>query len=822
MRIWLLTSEMPHEFAGGIARYVDNFARTLGAAGHEVVVLYRTQEAGRRQLAPGVEAIGVVPRWERQNESSPGGRPDAQPTYPFNVMGYAAAYSFQMAEEVLELLERLPRPDVIECQEFTALPYYLLQRKLTERTPLNDIPIVVHMHSALFDLLRINQSPRYRFPEYWVGQMEKFCLVAADAILSPSEFLKGEVERTFQRPLGIHTNPYPFIADYACTPSEGKPGEIVYVGRLEWRKGVVGLIEACARLWSAGRDFRLTLIGGDTDFAPTACTVGTLIRRRHQKWIDRGHLKLPGQVPYTEVRSLVREAWAATVPSHWENFPNTCIEAMAAAQVTLVSRQGGQAEMVADDGVNGFIFDWEVPGDLDRQLARVLDLDAQERLAIAERARERIRSLCDPAIVLPQRLAHFEQVMAQHAPRSVFPAVCVEPAAVPASAKARIEAVAGGDGAIERGLLSVVIPFYNLGAYIDETLESVLEATYTPREVVLVDDGSTDEASIAKVAEIEARGLRDVRVVRTENQGLAAARNNGVRAARGEYIAFVDADDTVSAGYFASAVDVLKRYGNVGFVYSWVRFFGESDGIWPAWNAEFPYLLGHNMTCVLSVVRRTAFEAAGGHDPAFAYALEDHAGWVSMLAAGYLGVSLSQPLVNYRIRSQSMLRSTNDSQLLHLHDLLSQTNPEAYRRWGAELYNLQNANGPARYWNHPATEAPVVAVTEEVDGLRHWVHDLEEGKAWLEGQLTAHKETMTAQEGIIAELRSWSADLDEAKRWLEGQVQDAQARAAAAEAELQCERATLNRMRDAYRAWSRQGLVRVLRRTKMLRDLNVD
>ena len=789
MRIWILTSELPHEFAGGIARYVDNFARTLVDADHEVTVVHRTDGNAPATAAPGYRTIGVTPKYERLGDPPASEQPDEHPAYPYNVMSYWPAFSYQLCEEVLQLIEREGPPDVIECQEFAALPYYLLQRKLVERGPLEQVPIVVHMHSAMFDLMRINQEPRFRNPNYWLGQMERFSLVAADALLSPSAFLKDHILRTFRDDLDITNIPLPFIADYEAAPAEGTPGELVYVGRLEWRKGICSLIDVCAELWEAGREFRLTTIGGETHFAPRGCNLGDVIRKKHQRWIDAGCLNLRGQVKYTEVRELVRNAWAAVVPSHWENFPNTSIEAMAAGQLALVSRHGGQAEMVAEDGVNGFIFDYGRPGDLGRQLTRVLDLAPAERLEIAGRGLRRIASLCDPQTVLAQRLAHFERVIATHAPRAVFPttyALADERPARPAVTVAPSEPETPG-------LISVIIPFYNLGDYIDETLASVRAADYSPREIIIVNDGSTDAASVAKIREIEARRLPDVRVIHTSNQGLAAARNNGVRAARGEFLALVDADDLIEPDFMARGVDVLHRYANVGFVFSWVRYCDAATGVWPTWNAEYPYLLGHNMLCVLTIVRRAAYLEAGGNDPAFAYAMEDYAGWVALLAAGHTGVSLPAPLVHYRIRPGSMRRQMNDDQALYLYDLLTQRFPRAFERWGPELFNLQNANGPGRLWNHPAIESCDAGVVEqqqrELEDLRHWVGEVERAKDWYEQRYLAAKNLVdthagsgsdcgsggggggSAQEQTIAELRGWIDQLIEARDWHESQRQ---------------------------------------------------
>lgn len=757
MRIWLLTSEVPQEIAGGIARYVDNFARLLGAAGHEVVIISRTEQACDKPLGPGVRLIGIVPRQGQLNEPNPGGLPDTHPAYPYNILAYWPALSYQMAEEVLRLLQQLPLPDIIESQEYAALPYYLLQRKLTERTPLERIPILVQLHSPTFELTRPNQETRYRFPEYWVGQMEKFCIVAADALLSPSAFLGRCIEQTLQRPLDIPAIPLPLLMPRSIVPSQGQPGHIVYVGRLELRKGVLPLVKACSRLWSTGADFHLTLVGGDGEFKPKDTTVGAFLRERYAKWVASGHLRFTGQLDQAKVFAHLQRAWAVVIPSLWENFPNTCMEAMGVGQVVLASRAGGQAEMIETDGVNGFLFDWQTPGDFENKLQAVLALREAERNTVAQHARDRILALCAPEVVLPQRLQHYATIIGRAVPHSLFPtvteAVADPPGATP-SASARV-AVTDNEQA---SLLSVVIPYYNLGDYLSETLESVLAATYAPCEVLIVNDGSTETKSLEVLRAIESRKLPHVRILHTENQGLAATRNTGAEAAQGEFLAFVDADDVVEPEFLARAIEVLHRYANVAFVYSWVRYFGEASDIWPTWNAEFPYLLGHNMLAPLAVARRATFLRWARNKPEFEYSIEDFEGWVAFVEAGGIGVSLPQPLVRYRVRAGSMYRSSNRNQLLYLYDLLTQHHPKAYQKWGGELFNLQNANGPGYGWNQPtaATGEPpaaYVAVLEEQRGkLAAEVQTL--SKAWED-----HARFIASQRTYIEGLEARCAEL---------------------------------------------------------------
>lgn len=690
MRVWILTSELPHEYAGGIARYVDTIARLLASAGCEVVIVARMNQAVTQVLAPGVTLCGIKPH-------------DAR--YPYNVLSYWPALSYQLADEVFHLLDRLPPPDVIESQEYCALPYYLLQRKLTARTPLERVPLLLHMHSPYFEIARINQEPRYRFPEYWVGQMEKFCIVAADALLSPSRFLARSIRETLQRPLDITVIPYPCMFDETAVAAE-QSGQrrIVYVGRLEVRKGVLSLIRSCSRLWEAGEDFQLALIGGDTPFKPYDTTVGAYLRQRYARWIEGGQLQLIPPVERAEVLAHMRRAWAVVVPSLWENFPNTCIEAMSVGQVVLASCAGGQAEMIETHGVNGLLFDWSREGDFENKLRDVLALSAAERRAIGERAARRIRAMCAPEAVVPQRIAHYEMVIRNYKPRDVFPTVNLPCDAGGALRSSPTQSATEGQPAGQEGLLSVIIPFYNLGAYVDDALDSVLKSTYTPMEVIIVNDGSTDAASLEALKRIEERRLPHVRIVHTANQGLAATRNFGAEVARGEFIAFLDADDMVESDYYARAIEVLRRYANVSFVYAWDCYFDAGSGIWPTWNAEFPYLLGHNMLSAFAVVRRSAFLTAARNKAEMAYSLEDFEGWIGLFEAGGVGVSLPFPLVRYRVRRNSMYRSAGYNQQLYLYDLITQLHADSYRRWGVELFNLQNANGPAYLWSHPACQ----------------------------------------------------------------------------------------------------------------------
>ncbi|HEX5734492.1 MAG TPA: glycosyltransferase [Blastocatellia bacterium] len=169
----------------------------------------------------------------------------------------------------------------------------------------------------------------------------------------------------------------------------------------------------------------------------------------------------------------------------------------------------------------------------------------------------------------------------------------------------------------ELRLVTVVIPCYNQARYLGEAINSVNDQAYSNLEVIVVDDGSTDET-----AEVAGR-YSQVKCIRQENQGLAAARNRGVEASRGEYVVFLDADDRLVRGAIEVGADSLDSHPDCAFVYGNVRLI-DADGSLllnpPGVNIERDHyleLLRHNHIWSPGAVmyRRSVFDAVGHFDP---------------------------------------------------------------------------------------------------------------------------------------------------------------------------------------------------------------
>lgn len=120
--------------------------------------------------------------------------------------------------------------------------------------------------------------------------------------------------------------------------------------------------------------------------------------------------------------------------------------------------------------------------------------------------------------------------------------------------------------------VSVIIPAYNASKYIDEALDSVANQTFKSHEVIVINDGSPDTDELER--KVKAYPSR-IHYIKQENRGAAAARNAGLRVAKGEFVGFLDADDRWLPNFLEKQLQFLKR-SNADFVYSDARLFGDS------------------------------------------------------------------------------------------------------------------------------------------------------------------------------------------------------------------------------------------------------
>ena len=202
--------------------------------------------------------------------------------------------------------------------------------------------------------------------------------------------------------------------------------------------------------------------------------------------------------------------------------------------------------------------------------------------------------------------------------------------------------------------VSVIIPCYNQGCYVSEAVDSVLAQTFRDFEIIIVNDGSTDD----KTNTILKTFKRDrTKVITTANQGLAAARNAGIAEAAGEYILPLDADDRIAPAYLEEGVSLLDSEAEVGIVYSRARLFGAVNCEWNLPRYCLEEMVKDNIIFCSALFRRSDWETVGGYDPGMIYGWEDYDFWLSLIERGREVRRLDSHLFFYRVSADSMVRT---------------------------------------------------------------------------------------------------------------------------------------------------------------------
>ncbi|HEY7538312.1 MAG TPA: glycosyltransferase family A protein, partial [Gaiellaceae bacterium] len=152
--------------------------------------------------------------------------------------------------------------------------------------------------------------------------------------------------------------------------------------------------------------------------------------------------------------------------------------------------------------------------------------------------------------------------------------------------------------------VSIVIPCFNYARFLGEAVESALAQDHGGLEIVVVDDGSTDD-SLEVARAFEARG---VRVLTQENQGLARTCNRGAAEATGELMLFLSADDRLAPNYVSELLAALEREPEATFAYCSARLFGAESGVMPSRPfSAFSLVRGRNYVNGSALIRRAAY-----------------------------------------------------------------------------------------------------------------------------------------------------------------------------------------------------------------------
>lgn len=336
-------------------------------------------------------------------------------------------------------------------------------------------------------------------------------------------------------------------------------------------------------------------------------------------------LRVVGIQPHATMRDLVRHATAyiATTP---ETFGIGTLEAMAAGVPIIGYDWCGTADLVRN-GVDGVLV---APGD-EAGLIEAWHYVLANRAQFSRNARERAQAYTWDA-AMDAYAALFHQV---------------------AEERQRRERVA------------VVVTSYNYGRYLGGCLDSLFLQHAMPDEVIVVDDGSTDDTTEAAQAYADETGRMPIQVLTQENQGVAAARNNGIAATDCELIVCLDADDELGPEYLKVCADALRADRGLGIAYTGLGFLQENGDVsattFPPpfdWAKQTePTTPPATTIPTAAMFRRSLWERAGGYQQMHAPG-EDAEFYTRGLSIGYGARKVSDdPLIHYRAHAGSASRS---------------------------------------------------------------------------------------------------------------------------------------------------------------------
>jgi len=207
------------------------------------------------------------------------------------------------------------------------------------------------------------------------------------------------------------------------------------------------------------------------------------------------------------------------------------------------------------------------------------------------------------------------------------------------------------------GKVSIVIPCFNHGAMLREALASLEEVrNENLLEVIIVDDGSSDAETIRILKEVAEAGYN---VVSQPNGGLGAARNAGIRRAKGEFILPLDSDNRLRRVYLEQGVSLLKENPSLGVIYADAEYFGEKTGRWQVQEFDLLSLIRMNFIDACALYRKALWEGVGGYDEQMPWmGLEDWDFWLRVACHGGSFFHLPAVGFDYRVRSDSEIVKT--------------------------------------------------------------------------------------------------------------------------------------------------------------------
>ena len=213
--------------------------------------------------------------------------------------------------------------------------------------------------------------------------------------------------------------------------------------------------------------------------------------------------------------------------------------------------------------------------------------------------------------------------------------------------------------------VSVIIPCYNHGQFIEEAINSVVNQTYENIEIICIDDGSSDN-SIEIIQNI-LTNTSNIKLIKQENQGVIKARNAAISVSSGDYILPLDADDKIAPTYIEKAVDILDKFPEIGIVYCNAEYFGNKKGKWKLPEFDKNEIIFANQIFSCALFRKLDFDNAGKYKEYMNKGLEDWDLWLTFIENGLSTYKIEETLFFYRLQNKESRTDLANSNLQELN-----------------------------------------------------------------------------------------------------------------------------------------------------------
>lgn len=204
--------------------------------------------------------------------------------------------------------------------------------------------------------------------------------------------------------------------------------------------------------------------------------------------------------------------------------------------------------------------------------------------------------------------------------------------------------------------VSVIVPCYNQGEFLLDCLESVLAQTYKDWECIIVNDGSTDNTESIALTFCQ-KDSRFTYILQT-NQGVSAARNNGILSSNGQYILPLDGDDKIAPTYIEKAMLCFSERPELKLVYCQCQKFGRRNCLYELPKYDYDKMIWGNQIFCSAFYKRTDYDKTSGYNVNMKEGLEDWDFWLSLLKRNDLVYQIPEVLFYYRTKEISRGRGS--------------------------------------------------------------------------------------------------------------------------------------------------------------------